>query len=213
MVHKTNHGNGPNSIAPIASFTGFDLVQAYQRTRDFAEFERQAKKKNGTKNTPYFSVYDDDTMTIDLDYPLVVSTMVGIAAGRGWSDIAVNGTTHFRQAAWIEAHARGLGVQGYAPTGMDLNEAKGRAKEIARTQPKAQSRVAHFFMQWSRQFENTARSTLMLLTCLATLIAAIAAQAINPYLVLLGFVPIGALVGLPGIKALRSVKRTARMKR
>ncbi|MEJ7807167.1 MAG: LPD7 domain-containing protein, partial [Telluria sp.] len=67
----------------------------------------------------------------------VAMAMVQIAEARGWKEIKVSGTEEFRKEAWREAAMRGIGVQGYKPTSLDL-------AELARRTPKkdAENNVA-----------------------------------------------------------------------
>lgn len=59
----------------------------------------------------------------------VALAMVQIAEARGWKEIKVSGTEEFRKEAWREAALRGLGVQGYKPTALDV-------ADLARRTPK-----------------------------------------------------------------------------
>ena len=59
----------------------------------------------------------------------VALAMVQIAEARGWKEIKVSGTEEFRKEAWREAALRGIGVQGYKPTALDV-------ADLARRTPK-----------------------------------------------------------------------------
>lgn len=45
--------------------------------------------------------------------------MAHIAESRGWKEMEVTGTEKFRQAAYVEAAARGISVRGYEPSAKD----------------------------------------------------------------------------------------------
>ena len=59
----------------------------------------------------------------------VTMAMVQIAEARGWTEIKVSGDKVFCKEAWREAALRGIGVQGYKPTALDL-------ADLARRTPK-----------------------------------------------------------------------------
>ncbi len=49
--------------------------------------------------------------------------MRALAEARGWTVIAVRGSTDVRSAAWIEAQVRGLEAQGDKATALDPQDA------------------------------------------------------------------------------------------
>lgn len=49
-----------------------------------------------------------------------IQDMLSVAEAKGWSSIKVSGKKEFRRAAFLEANARGIAVQGYRPTDKDL---------------------------------------------------------------------------------------------
>jgi putative DNA primase/helicase len=49
----------------------------------------------------------------------LIRDLVTIAQSRGWSEIAVSGTEHFRREAWASARAAGLAVRGYKPDAVE----------------------------------------------------------------------------------------------
>lgn len=62
----------------------------------------------------------------------VVLAMVQIAEARGWKEIKVSGTPEFRKEAWRAAALRGISVQGYKPTELDLADLERRMpKKVA----------------------------------------------------------------------------------
>ena len=50
----------------------------------------------------------------------VLHSVVAIAEARGWWALSVKGTESFRQAMWREAALRGIEVQGYEPTEVEI---------------------------------------------------------------------------------------------
>jgi hypothetical protein len=76
-----------------------------------------------------FEDHGDKLATALNDYPVTLA-MVQIAQARGWTSIRVNGTPEFRKEAWRAAALRGITVEGYQPTELDL-------ADLARRTPKA----------------------------------------------------------------------------
>jgi hypothetical protein len=70
-----------------------------------------------------------DKLKTALSVAPVTLAMVQIAQARGWTSIKVDGTPEFRKEAWREASLRGIGVEGYKPTELDL-------ADLARRMPK-----------------------------------------------------------------------------
>lgn len=52
----------------------------------------------------------------------VVHSVVAIMEARGWRSVRVSGTTEFRQKLWQEATLRGIGVQGYDPDALEVQQ-------------------------------------------------------------------------------------------
>ena len=52
----------------------------------------------------------------------VVHSVVAIMQARGWQTIRVTGTKEFRQKIWHEATMRGIGVQGYEPDPLEMQQ-------------------------------------------------------------------------------------------
>lgn len=63
----------------------------------------------------------------------IVLAMVQIAEARGWKEIKVSGTPEFRKEAWRAAALRGISVQGYKPTELDLADLERRMPKKAAT--------------------------------------------------------------------------------
>jgi hypothetical protein len=51
-----------------------------------------------------------------------VHSVVAIMQARGWQTIRVTGTKEFRQKVWHEATIRGIGVQGYEPDALEIQQ-------------------------------------------------------------------------------------------
>ena len=65
----------------------------------------------------------------------VIHSLIQIAESRGWAQITLSGTDHFRQEAWRQARLAGLSVRGYRPTEVErvqLARAIGRRGESGR---------------------------------------------------------------------------------
>jgi Large polyvalent protein-associated domain 7 len=58
----------------------------------------------------------------------LIRDLVSIAQARGWSQIAVAGTQHFRREAWATASTAGLTVKGYRPSAVEQAHLAKRAK-------------------------------------------------------------------------------------
>ncbi|MFP1132635.1 LPD7 domain-containing protein [Asticcacaulis sp. W401b] len=54
-----------------------------------------------------------------LDDPVVAAAMVDLAEARGWDSLKVKGSETFKREVWMQASARGLEVEGYAPREVD----------------------------------------------------------------------------------------------
>ena len=65
------------------------------------------------------------------DDPDVAKSMVDLAAVRGWTSIKVKGTDEFKQQVWLAASLRGLDVQGYRPSKLDLARRDEMSERIA----------------------------------------------------------------------------------
>jgi hypothetical protein len=55
-----------------------------------------------------------------------IGAMLDIAASRGWSDVQISGDLEVARHTWIEATARGMRAEGYAPTREDRHQAEQR---------------------------------------------------------------------------------------
>jgi len=66
----------------------------------------------------------------------VVHSIVAIMQARGWQVVKLSGTEEFRRMVWHEASLRGIGVQGYEPDALELQQLQ-RAKERTRTSSQA----------------------------------------------------------------------------
>lgn len=58
----------------------------------------------------------------------VVHSIVAIMQARGWQVVKLSGTGEFRRMVWHEASLQGIGVQGYEPDALELQQLQ-RAKE------------------------------------------------------------------------------------
>lgn len=66
--------------------------------------------------------------------PSVTVSMVQIAEAKGWRSIQVRGAEEFKQAAWLQASAKGIDVKGYTPKEVDLAKLEELRKEMGTTQ-------------------------------------------------------------------------------
>jgi hypothetical protein len=66
----------------------------------------------------------------------VVHSIVAIMQARGWQVVQLSGTEEFRRKVWHEASLQGIGVQGYEPTALELQQLE-RAKDQARASSEA----------------------------------------------------------------------------
>jgi hypothetical protein len=55
-----------------------------------------------------------------------IGAMLDIAASRGWNDVQISGDLKVARHTWIEATARGMRVEGYAPTREDRHQVEQR---------------------------------------------------------------------------------------
>lgn len=104
------------------------LLQRYLRER---EGRNLAFYVDATAATPAFR----DTggrLSADRNDPNVVRDLVAIAAHRGWTEVAVRGTTAFRRETWLAARAAGLEVRGYTPSERDVQLLERRHGAAAR---------------------------------------------------------------------------------
>ena len=60
-------------------------------------------------------------LTTDSDDPDVARSMVDLAIAKNWSAIKVKGTEDFKREAWLAAALRGLEVEGFKPSKLDLS--------------------------------------------------------------------------------------------
>lgn len=75
----------------------------------------------------------DDRLVTRLAAAEVIRDMVSVAQHRQWESLQVRGSVEFRREAWLEAGARGLGVQGYQPTELDRQTLADRREVWDRT--------------------------------------------------------------------------------
>lgn len=52
----------------------------------------------------------------------VVHSIVAIMQARGWQTVALKGTHEFRQKVWHEATLQGIGVRGYEPSALEMQQ-------------------------------------------------------------------------------------------
>lgn len=99
------------------------------------EIERQYLRV-GNK---YFHPKNKDTMVFEdkghkletkLSGEQIATSMVAIAAARGWDDIKISGTEAFRKEVWRVAAARGMRIKGYMPSELDKAELAKRMQGI-----------------------------------------------------------------------------------
>ncbi|MET0657150.1 MAG: LPD7 domain-containing protein [Steroidobacteraceae bacterium] len=67
-------------------------------------------------------VDDGDRLKVRTHNLEVVHSVVAIIQARGWQTIRVTGTKEFRQKVWHEATMRGIGVQGYEPDPLEMQQ-------------------------------------------------------------------------------------------
>ncbi|EJE4183748.1 hypothetical protein M3890_004665 [Vibrio parahaemolyticus] len=120
--------NQKQNRAPLSEIdTGFKPVVPEKVSKSYIEVEGKY----------YFAGRPDSLAFVDKGEKLqtklsssnVASSMVDIAESRGWTDLQVKGTEDFRREVWLEASARGLGVQGYKPKEEDLARLKKLASQ------------------------------------------------------------------------------------
>jgi hypothetical protein len=78
----------------------------------------------------------EDRLVTRLAAAEVVRDMVSVAQHRQWESLQVRGSAEFRREAWLEANARGMGVQGYQPTELDRQALADRQEVWNRTHPR-----------------------------------------------------------------------------
>ena len=59
-------------------------------------------------------------LTTEHNDPAIARAMVELAAAKNWNSIKVKGENEFKREVWLEASLRGLQVQGFKPTDVDL---------------------------------------------------------------------------------------------
>ncbi|MDQ1829834.1 LPD7 domain-containing protein [Massilia scottii] len=69
--------------------------------------------------------------------PAVVRSMVDVALDKEWKTIKVSGADEFKRSVWLEASTRGLQVEGYKPTDVDLAMLKEQRQERGIREPAA----------------------------------------------------------------------------
>ena len=52
----------------------------------------------------------------------VVHSIVAIMQARGWQTVSLKGTHEFRQKVWHEATLQGIGVHGYEPSALEMQQ-------------------------------------------------------------------------------------------
>lgn len=75
----------------------------------------------------------EDRLVTRLAATEVIRDMVSVAQHRGWEALHVRGSAEFRRETWREASARGIEVQGYRPTNLDLQALSDRHEGWNRT--------------------------------------------------------------------------------
>lgn len=85
-----------------------------------------------------------------------IQDMLSVAEAKGWSSIKVSGTQEFRRAAFLEANARGIAVQGYRPTDKDLAILEQMREERAKNQ--MEQAPVHSFSEKSLDASNSPNS-------------------------------------------------------
>src|SRR3984893_5217406 len=78
----------------------------------------------------------EDRLVTRLAAAEVVRDMVSVAQHRQWESLQVRGSAEFRREAWLEANARGMGVQGYQPTELDRQALADRRDVWDRAHPR-----------------------------------------------------------------------------
>ncbi|RZL85529.1 MAG: hypothetical protein EOP82_32585 [Variovorax sp.] len=75
----------------------------------------------------------------------VVHSIVAIMQARGWQAVRLTGTQEFRQKVWHEATLQGIGVQGYEPSALEMQQlqrALDRDQAMHRARQPSQDRTA-----------------------------------------------------------------------
>lgn len=96
--------------------------------------ERRYYRDIGGKDLAFRA--SDKALTTKQEDRATVAHMLDVAQARGWGELHVRGSAAFKQEAWIEGQARGLGVKGYEPTADDRRSLDARRKtRQERTRP------------------------------------------------------------------------------
>ena len=80
----------------------------------------------GSRNRVAFT-WTTDRLETSSDERDIAVAMVRVSQESGWARIRLKGTEAFRREAWIEASARGIEADGYAPKQTDIDAARDRA--------------------------------------------------------------------------------------
>lgn len=111
----------PTAPEPISTVVPDEVERAYLHVGN-----RFYMPKNPQRVA--FEDHGDKLKSALSDMPVTIA-MVQIAQARGWTSIKLNGTPEFCKEAWRQASLRGLAVDGYKPTELDL-------ADLARRMPK-----------------------------------------------------------------------------
>ncbi|MES9903229.1 MAG: LPD7 domain-containing protein [Sedimenticola sp.] len=87
----------------------------------FSIIEKRNKTLYSYSNDPEKVAFTekDNKLIANDNNPALIKNMMEVAENKGWEKITVTGDKEFRRDVWMEAKARGLTVNGYAPTKQD----------------------------------------------------------------------------------------------
>lgn len=96
--------------------------------KEFVTPETLRKRYIETENKFYFRdeenklAFEDKGKRLATEHndPEIARSMVELAAAKNWSSIKVKGADEFKREVWLEASLRGMQVQGFKPTDVDL---------------------------------------------------------------------------------------------
>uniref|UniRef100_UPI000560DF23 LPD7 domain-containing protein n=1 Tax=Rhizobium fredii TaxID=380 RepID=UPI000560DF23 len=125
--------------APTAEADSKDIDRSFPDEiwkRYYVQSERNGTQRVFADHKASREIFQDagQHLRTKVDDVQAIRLMVETAAHRGWTSIDVKGSEDFRREAWIEAHARGIGVNGYKPTELDWQEVARREQAWLRNE-------------------------------------------------------------------------------
>lgn len=98
--------------------------------RDYLIDERNGEKLYYRNDDGKLAIRaSDQSIKGELRDARTISTMLDLAAHRGWNDVQITGDRDIARQTWIEATARGMKAEGYQPTRDDLHASQQRRIE------------------------------------------------------------------------------------